>query len=132
MMQTLTLKMMQTLTLKSIVVVDDEQGVLDSFDVMLGDKYALHTASNGSDAKALLSGNSPRLLFLDIKMPRPNGLEILKWIREEELPIEVVIVTASPLKSYEKIARRYGVHKYLSKPFDVDEVEDIAANVMLN
>ena len=123
---------MQTLTHKSIVVVDDEQGILDSFDVMLGDNYALHTASNGSDAMALLSRNSPRLLFLDIKMPRPNGLELLQWIREEELPIEVVVVTASPRESDEEIARQYGVHKYLNKPFDVDEVEDIAAKVMLH
>ena len=123
---------MQTLTQKSIVVVDDEQGILDSFDVMLGDAYALHTASNGNDAMALLSRNRPRLLFLDIKMPKPTGLELLKWIRDEELPIEVVMVTASPRESDEEIARQYGVHKYLNKPFDVDEVEDIAANVMLH
>lgn len=123
---------MQTLEQESIVVVDDEQGILDSFDVMLGDDYALHTASNGNDAKALLSRNRPRLLFLDIKMPRPNGLEVLQWIREEGLPIEVVVVTASPQDQHEVLARKYGVHKYLNKPFDVDEVEDIAANVMLH
>lgn len=123
---------MQTLDQNSIAVVDDEQGILDSFDVMLGDSYALHTANNGNDAMVLLSRNSPRLLFLDIKMPRPNGLEVLKWIREEELPIEVVVVTASPQASDEMIAKQYGVHKYLNKPFDVDEVENIAASVMLH
>lgn len=115
---------------KSIAIVDDEQGILDSFDVMLGDDYPLFTAMNGEDAMDLLSKNSPRLLFLDIKMPKTNGLELLKWIRDRQLPIEVVMVTASPQGQHEQIARRYGVCQYLQKPFDVDEVESIASTVM--
>lgn len=115
---------------ESIAVVDDEQGILDSFDVMLGDDYALHTAMNGEDAMDLLSQNSPRLLFLDIKMPKKNGLELLQWIRKQQLPIEVVMVTASPQGQHEQVARQYGVSRYLQKPFDVEEVENIASTVM--
>ncbi len=114
----------------SIAVVDDEQGILDSFDVMLGDDYALHTAMNGEEAMDLLTRNSPRLLFLDIKMPKKNGLEVLRWIRDRELPIEVVVVTASPQGQHEQIARQYGVSCYLQKPFDVAEVESIASTIM--
>ncbi len=115
---------------ESIAVVDDEQGILDSFDVMLGDDYALHTAMNGEEAMDVLRQNKPRLLFLDIKMPETNGLELLQWIRERKLPIEVVVVTASPQGKHEQIARQYGVSRYLQKPFDVDEVESIASTVM--
>ena len=115
---------------ESIVVVDDDQGILDSFDAMLGDDYALTMVNNGSKAIQLLLQKSPRLLFLDIKMPGMNGLEILKWIQDRELATKVVIVTALPQDQYEEMAQQYGVYRYLRKPLDVDEVEDITRSVL--
>jgi CheY-like chemotaxis protein len=114
----------------SIVVVDDDQGILDSFDAMLGDDYPLSMVDNGSEAIKLLSRQNPRLLFLDIKIPGPNGLEVLKWIRDNGIPTIVVIVTALHQDSYEEIARQYGIYRYLRKPLDVDEVEEIAHSVL--
>ncbi len=66
---------------ESIFVVDDDQGILDSFDAMLGDEYNLVMVDNGTKAIELLNKEKPRLLFLDIKMPGQNGLEVLKNIR---------------------------------------------------
>ncbi len=113
----------------SIAVVDDDQGILDSFDAMLGDDYPLFMADNGTEAIELLRRQNPRLLFLDIKIPKPNGLEVLKWIRENGIPTIVVIVTALHQDFYEEIVRQYGVYRYLRKPLDVDEVEEIAHSV---
>jgi DNA-binding NtrC family response regulator len=110
---------------ESIVVVDDDQGILDSFDVMLGDDYALTMVNSGNEALQLLRRQSPRLLFLDIKMPGMNGIELLKWIHDREMATKVVIVTALPQDHYEKMAEQYGVYKYLRKPLDVDEVENV-------
>lgn len=115
---------------ESIAVVDDDQGILDSFDAILGDDYLLFMVNNGTEALELLSKQNPRLLFLDIKIPRPNGLEVLKWIREKGISTIVVIVTAMPQGYYEEIAQQYGVYRYLHKPFDVDEVEEIASTVL--
>lgn len=114
----------------SIAVVDDDQGILDSFDAILGDDYPLFMANNGADAFELISKQNPRLLFLDIKIPRPNGLEVLKWIREKGISTTVVIVTAMPQRYYEEVAQQYGVYRYLHKPIDVDEVEEIASTVL--
>jgi len=114
----------------SIAVVDDDQGILDSFDAILGDDYPLFMADNGTEAIELLRRQNPRLLFLDIKIPKPNGLEVLKWIRDNGIPTIVVIVTALHQDYYEEIARQYGVYQYLRKPFDVDEVEEIAHSVL--
>jgi len=114
----------------SIAVVDDDQGILDSFDAMLGDDYLLFLVDNGTDALEMLGKQNPRLLFLDIKIPRPNGLEVLKWIRKKNISTIVVIITALPQRHYEKIAQQYGVYRYLRKPFDVDEVEEIASTVL--
>ena len=110
---------------ESIVVVDDDQGILDSFDAMLGDDYALTTLNSSNAALQLLRRQSPRLLFLDIKMPGMNGIELLKWMHDREMATKVVIVTALPQDHHEEMARQYGVYKYLRKPLDVDEVEDI-------
>jgi len=121
---------MENHTKETIFVVDDDQGVLDSFDAILGDDYALHMVDNGRDAMEFLSNNNPCLLFLDLKMPRPNGLEILEWISARKLPTVVVVVTALPQDHYEELARKYGVYSYLRKPFDVDDVEGIASLVL--
>ena len=115
---------------ESIFVVDDDQGILDSFDAMLGDEYNLVMVDNGTKAIELLGKEKPRLLFLDIKMPGPNGLEVLKNIRKKGISTVVVIVTALVQDSYLEIAEQYGIYRYLNKPLDVDEVEDVARRVL--
>ncbi len=112
-----------------IVVVDDDQGILDSFEVMLGDDYALTMTDNGVDAIQLLKTLNPRLLFLDLKIPRLNGMQVLKWVCENGLATKVVIVTALPQQHYEELAHRFGSFRYVRKPFDVDEIESIASTV---
>jgi two-component system nitrogen regulation response regulator NtrX len=113
-----------------IFIVDDDQGILDSFDAMLGDDYHLVMVDNGTDAMELIDQKRPRLLFLDIKMPKPDGLEILARIREKGLATTVVVVTALFQNRYQKIAEKYGIYRYLQKPLDVNEVEDIAREVI--
>ncbi len=121
---------MNPLADETIVVMDDDQGILDSFDAMLGDEYPLLMFKNSSTALQLLVERTPKLLFLDIKMPGINGIDVLKWIREKGLETKVVIVTALPQDHYEELARQYGVYRYLRKPLDVDEVEEITKNAL--
>lgn len=113
-------------TQEPIFVVDDDQGILDSFDVMLGDDYELMMANNGNLALQLLDHHKPGLLFLDVQIPGPNGLEVLAHIRKKGLPTRVVIVTATAQEKYQRRAERLGVYRYLSKPLDVDEILEIA------
>jgi two-component system response regulator (stage 0 sporulation protein F) len=115
---------------ETIFVVDDDQGVLESFDAMLGDDYSVVMLHDGATALDLLRQRSPRLLFLDIKMPGMSGIEVLKAIRERQLGTEVVIVTALPQDNYEEMALEYGVYRYLRKPLDVDEIEGITRTLL--
>jgi DNA-binding NtrC family response regulator len=117
---------------EAIFVVDDDQGILDSFDALLGDDYPLVLLDNGTKALQAITRDNPKLLFLDIKMPGTNGLEILRRMWEMRSPTKVVIVTALPQDNYEEIAYRYGVYRYLKKPFDLEDVEDIAKQVLLH
>ena len=121
---------METVKSESIFIVDDDQGILDSFDAMLGDDYPLHMASNGADALKYLDMHQPCLMFLDLKMPQMNGLELLQNLAARNLSTVIVVVTALPQEQYKELAYQYGVYKYLRKPLDVDEVEDITSVVL--
>jgi len=113
-------------TQEPIFIVDDDQGILDSFDAMLGDDYKLVMADDGNLALQLLNSHKPDLLFLDLQIPGPNGLEVLAHIRDKGLMTRVVIVTATVGEDYKRKAEKLGVYRYLNKPLDVDEVMEIA------
>ena len=115
---------------REIVVVDDDQGILESFDAMLGDDYPLVTLENGFEAIEYVKSHKPKLIFLDIKMPGMDGIEVLKRLRQEKVGAAVVIVTATTKAHYEEEAEELGITGYLHKPFEVDEVEDITRRVL--
>ena len=113
-----------------IFVVDDDQGILESFDAMLGDDYHLIMIDNGTEAIERIDRQNPSLLFLDLKIPGRNGLEVLANLREKGIDTQVVVVTALAQDHYQETVEKYGVHKYLHKPLDVDEIQEIARAVM--
>jgi len=115
---------------REIVVVDDDQGILESFDAMLGDDYPLVTLDNGFEAIEYVKSHKPKLIFLDIKMPGMDGIEVLKRLRQDKIDAAVVIVTATTKAHYEEEAEELGITAYLRKPFEVDDVEDIARRVL--
>ena len=113
-----------------IFVVDDDQGIQESFDAMLGDDYHLVIIDNGTEAIQRIGDQNPSLLFLDLKIPGRNGLEVLANLREKGIGTQVVVVTALAQDHYQESAEKYGVHKYLHKPLDVDEIQEIARAVL--
>jgi two-component system response regulator (stage 0 sporulation protein F) len=115
---------------KRILVVDDDQGILDSFEVLLGDRYDLIKADNGYEALRIIESDPPQLMFLDIKMPGLNGLDLLKRLRKNQKQVEVVIITAICQEGIEEEAKSFGAIDYLEKPFDIFEVERIASQLL--
>jgi DNA-binding NtrC family response regulator len=113
-----------------IFIVDDDQGILESFDAMLGDEYQLMMVSDGDKALELLSRHHPRLVFLDLKIPGSDGLAVLAGIRAKGLSTRVVIVTALAQDHYQEMAEKYGVYRYLHKPLDVDEIMEITRTLI--
>jgi two-component system response regulator (stage 0 sporulation protein F) len=115
---------------KRILVVDDDQGILDSFEVLLGDRYDLIKAGNGYEALRILESDPPQLIFLDIKMPGLNGIDILKRLHENQKQVDVVVITASCQEGIEEEAKTLGVIDYLKKPLDIFEVERITSRAL--
>lgn len=80
--------------------------------------------SNLEEAKKHIFTKKPDLILLDVYLPKENGIDILKWIRAQELDIDIILITAD--KSIERIqeAFRYGVVDYLIKPFSFERFKE--------
>ncbi len=110
---------------KKILVVDDDIGILESFDVLLGEDHEMVTAQSGYQALERLREGAYQVIFLDIKMPGMNGIDVLRRIKRQTQSARVVIVTALPQEEYEDEAKMLGIDAYVRKPFDVGEIQQI-------
>jgi len=110
---------------RKILVVDDDPGILESFEVLLGEEHEMVSAQSGYEALEKIKQTPYELVFLDIKMPGINGIEVLRGIRDQPVAPRVVIVTALPQEEYEEEARLLGIDAYVKKPFDVREIQRI-------
>jgi DNA-binding NtrC family response regulator len=106
----------------SILVVDDEYGVQQSFKMVLKDQYRVLLASSGEEAMDLFNKNSVDLILLDILLPDINGLDLLEQLKELDSRVEIIMITAVKNIQTAVEAIKGGAYDYVVKPFDVDEV----------
>ena len=100
-----------------ILVIDDEPALRQSFTRILQKVgHDVTTAANGRDGISLVSEHPYDLVYLDIRMPDMNGLEILKVIHEKFPDLPVILFTAQPDLNSALEALRYGAKDYLLKP----------------
>ena len=106
-----------------VLVVDDEPLELENIEKMVNDlgKYKVMKAGNGFEAIKYLQTDKVDIVFLDIKMPGMNGLEVLKEIQLKWPEKIVSIVSAFDDFNYAKQAIELGAIGYLLKPFSDDE-----------
>ncbi len=108
-----------------VLVVDDEQGIREAMRMILEyDGYDVITASSGPDALASIERDGPDLVFLDIKMPGLDGLEVLSRLRGLNDSLPVVIVSAHGAASTALEAGRLGAFRFIEKPLSKDYVLD--------
>jgi two-component system nitrogen regulation response regulator NtrX len=108
-----------------ILVVDDEPAIRDTMRMILEyDGYEVITAASGPEALAMVERDAPDLVFLDIKMPGQDGLEVLGRIRAQNETLPVVIVSAHGAASTALEAGRLGAFRFIEKPLSKDYVLD--------
>ena len=106
----------------TILVVDDERGVRQSFNMVLKNKYHVLLAGTGEKAVDILQKNSIDLILLDILLPDIDGIDLLKKFKKTEPNTEIIMITAvNDLRTAVK-AIKLGAYEYIIKPFIVDEV----------
>lgn len=106
----------------TILVVDDEHGVRQSFDMVLSDDYEVLLAPTGKEAIDIFNKNSIDLILLDIRLPDIDGLDLLVKLKEIDPNNEVIMVTAVREIQSAVRAIKAGAYEYIIKPFEVDEV----------
>jgi len=102
-----------------ILVVDDEMGPRESLRMILKPRHDIATADSGEAALRTLRTFHPDLIFMDIKMPQMDGIELLRRIKAIDGSIEVVMITAYASLETVKNALTHGAFEYLIKPIDL-------------
>jgi len=101
----------------TIALVDDDENILTSVSIYLeSEGYNVHTYTDGSSALAALTESPPDLAIFDIKMPRMDGLELLRRVRQtSNLP--VIFLTSKDDEVDEAVGLNLGADDYIKKPF---------------
>lgn len=101
----------------SIALVDDDRNILTSVTIALeAEGFRVRTFTDGSQALPALTQNPPDLAVLDIKMPRMDGLELLRRLRQtSEVP--VIFLTSKDDEIDEVLGLKMGADDYIGKPF---------------
>jgi PAS domain S-box-containing protein len=113
-----------------VLVVDDEQGPRESLRMILKPAYEIATADSGEATLQLLGTFHPDLVFMDIKMPQMDGIELLQRIKGADPSIEVVMITAYASLETVKNALTHGAFEYLIKPVSRKDLEETARRAL--
>ena len=110
---------------KKVLIVDDEEGIRESLKLVLEDHYELVVTASGEQAlECLANTKTIGLVLLDIKMPKINGLEVLKLIKDKFPTMKIVMVTGYRSVETAAEAARLGACGYIVKPFKTDEIRE--------
>jgi len=108
-----------------LLVVDDETAIRDTMRMLLEyDGYEVLVAGSGHEGLAMVERDNPDLVFLDVKMPGMDGLEVLSRIRGLNDALPVVIVSAHGTTTTALEAGRLGAFRFIEKPLSKDYVLD--------
>lgn len=110
-----------------ILVVDDEIYTVRAIKASINwNRYGIkqvHTALNVAKSKEIISKNPIDLIICDIEMPKETGIDLLKWIREQEYDIEFIFLTCHTDFEYARQAVQLSAMDYCVKPLIITELE---------
>jgi len=113
--------MLQVMSKKVLIVEDNELNMKLFHDLLEAHGYEVAGTRDGLKALEMAREHRPDLILMDIQLPEVSGLEVTKWIKEDDelSAIPVVAVTAFAMKGDEDRIRAGGCEAYLSKPITV-------------
>jgi len=118
---------------KTIMIVEDNELNMKLFhDLLESQGYNTIQTANGMEALDLARAHHPDLILMDIQLPEVSGLEVTKWLKEDEelRSIPVIAVTAFAMKGDEERILSGGCEGYISKPISVPHfLETIASYI---
>lgn len=113
---------------KTILIVEDNELNMKLFqDLLEAHGYKTIPSRNGREAFELIKKHKPNLILMDIQLPEISGLEVTKWIKQDEnvKHIPVIAVTAFAMKGDEEKILQGGCEDYIAKPISVSSFLDV-------
>jgi two-component system cell cycle response regulator DivK len=107
---------------KTVLIVEDNELNMKLFhDLLDAHGYRTLQTRNGMDALKIARESRPDLILMDIQLPEISGLEVTKWLKDDEAlrDIPVIAVTAFAMKGDEERIRQGGCEAYISKPISI-------------
>lgn len=122
---------------KKVLIVDDEIHIRALLEQSLEELEEDHdveilSASNGEQGLSMIRQERPDVVFLDIMMPKMNGYEVCRAIKGDPALslIHVILLTAKGQEADRELGMEVGALKYMTKPFDPDEVLGVAKELL--
>lgn len=117
--------------MEKILIVDDERSMRDVLSIMLKRAgYAVTVATDAEEAIGEINKEIFDLVITDLKMPKGSGLDVLKSVKAASPETMVLVVTAFASTESAVEAMKQGAYDFLTKPFQVDEVQLIVKNAL--
>ena len=113
----------------SILIADDDPSVREFLETVLRKEGCrVLTASDGQQAVAAASRQKVDVVLLDLRMPGVSGLEALQRLLEVDERVVVIVLTGYGALDTAREAMRLGAYDYVTKPFDIDFLEEVIAD----
>jgi DNA-binding NtrC family response regulator len=107
----------------TVLIVDDESAIRESLQTLLElEGYAVETACDGEEGLAKLAEHPYDLVLLDFAMPERNGIEVLREIRERDVDLAVIMITAYGTVENAVNAMQAGATNFIQKPWDNEKL----------
>jgi len=114
---------------ESVLIVDDEINHLNSLSELIKRKnYNVTLANSADEAINILDANAIDLLLLDLNMPDKGGVEVMKYINNNEINTTVIVVSGETTFEAAENALKYGAYDYIRKPYSIEGLLNILKN----
>ena len=115
---------------KSILIVDDDEGMRDTIAAIFKRDYRILRATSGEAGLTTLNREHVDLVLLDVRLPGIGGFDVLRVIKENYSLVEVIIISAISEVETAVQAMKHGAYHYITKDFDYDTMRSLVRNAL--
>jgi DNA-binding NtrC family response regulator len=115
---------------RKILIVDDEPSIRNSLTLILESQFEVSTAGDGEEALGVAERVQPDLILLDMTIPKMDGLEVMKRLKERAAGVPVIMLTAASTVRTAVHAIKSGADEFIDKPFDIVELQRVIHSLL--
>ncbi len=113
---------------KTVLIVDDDEGMRDTLNAILGRDYRTLRAATGEAALAILNREDIDLMLLDVRLPGIGGFDVLRIVKENYSLVEVIMISAITEIETAVQAMKFGAYHYTTKDFEYETIRSLVHN----